>query len=253
MPMKREGESSQSPTAMIEAVTGWIRHHVKLAGASGAVLGMSGGLDSSVLGVLCKRALGPPVLALILPCHSDALDAAHARLVADLFDISTETIDLSPVFDQLVSILPSGDRLAVANLKPRLRMTVLYYFANRLGYLVMGSGNKSELMVGYCTKYGDGAADLLPLGGLFKTQIREMATELDIPQEIVDKPPSAGLWQGQTDEGEMGISYQDLDQALAILQGASHLSTPNDEVLEKVRRMVANSQHKRLPVPIFTP
>jgi NAD+ synthase len=251
--MKPEGESSPSPAAIIEAAIGWIRHQVKLAAANGVVLGMSGGLDSSVLGVLCKRALGPSALALIMPCHSDPSDAAHARLVADLVDISTETVDLTPVFDQLVGILPSGDRLAVANLKPRLRMMVLYYFANRLGYLVMGSGNRSELMVGYCTKHGDAAADLLPLGGLYKTQVREMAMELNMPQEIMDKPPSAGLWQGQTDEGEMGISYQELDQALAFLQGGSPLSAPNDEVLEKVRRMVANSQHKRLPIPIFTP
>jgi len=253
LPMKRERESSESATAMVEGVTGWIRHQVKLAGASGVVLGMSGGLDSSVVGVVCKRALGAPVLGLILPCHSDPLDAIHARLVADRFDISTEVIDLGPAFDLLVSALPPGENLAVANLKPRLRMIVLYYFANRLGYLVMGSGNKSELMVGYFTKYGDGAADLLPLGGLFKTQVRDIAAELNIPQEIMNKRPTAGLWKGQTDEDEMGISYQELDQALAALQGLSPVCTPGDEVLEKVRRMVANTQHKRLPVPTYAP
>ncbi len=253
MPMRPERESSQSPSAVIEHVTGWIRHQMKLAGAGGAVLGLSGGLDSSVLGVLCKRALGPSVRGLMLPCHSDPVDEVHARLVAERFDISTETIDLGPAFDLLASILPPGDKLAVANLKARLRMMVLYYYANQLGYLVMGSGNKSELMVGYFTKYGDGAVDLLPLGGLLKTQVRVLASELGIPREILDKPPSAGLWKGQTDEGEMGITYEELDMALVALQGVRQEDTPGDDVLEQVRRMVANTQHKRLPIPTYQP
>jgi NAD+ synthase len=253
LPMKRDEPSSPSANAIVEDLTGWIRHQVKLAGAAGVVLGMSGGLDSSVLAPLCKRALGDPVLALILPCHSDPTDQGHARLVAQQFDISTETIDLGPAFDLLVGIMPPGDRVAVANLKPRLRMIVLYYYANRLGYLVMGSGNKSELMAGYFTKYGDGAVDLLPLGGLLKTQVRELARELGIPKEIIDKPPSAGLWEGQTDEGEMEISYEELDRALVALQGHESGDTPSADVLEQVRRMVIATQHKRLPIPRYEP
>lgn len=252
MPMKPEEGSSQSAAALIEDITGWVRHQVKLAGAEGAVLGMSGGLDSSVTAALCKRALGSSVLGLILPCHSDPLDEAHARLVAERLDITTETIELSGAFDLMVSILPPGDKLSEANIKPRLRMIILYYYANNLGYLVMGSGNKSELMAGYFTKYGDGAVDLLPLGGLYKTEVRQIAAELGIPQQIIEKPPSAGLWQGQTDEGEMGITYEELDRALMALQGSQE-QAPGDGAVERVRRIVARTQHKRLPIPIYEP
>jgi NAD+ synthase len=250
--MKPEEGSNRSAVALIEDVTGWIRHQVKLSGAEGVLLGMSGGLDSSVTAVLCERALGPGARGLILPCHSNPQDEAHALLVAERFDISAEKIDLSGAFDLMVDILPPGDKLAEANLKPRLRMIALYYYANNLGYLVVGSGNKSELMVGYFTKYGDGAVDLLPLGGLYKTQVRQLATDLGIPQEIIDKPPSAGLWQGQTDEGELGISYEELDSALIALQGSQE-DVPGDPVVERVRRIVANTQHKRLPIPLYEP
>lgn len=213
---------------------------------------MSGGLDSSVVAALCRKALGDAVRGLILPCHSDPQDEAHALLLSGEIDISTETIDLGPVFDLLVGILPAGGQLSVANLKPRLRMMVLYYFANEFGYLVVGSGNKSELLTGYFTKHGDGGADLLPLGGLLKTEVRELARALDIPREIIDKPPSAGLWEGQTDEGELGISYEELDAALVALQG-SQAASASDEVTERVRHMVSRTYHKRSPIPIYTP
>ena len=159
---------------------------------------------------------------------------------------------MGPVFDLLVGILPAGGQLPVANLKPRLRMLVLYYFANELGYLVVGSGNKSELLTGYFTKYGDGGADLLPLGGLLKTEVRELARALGIPREIIDKPPSAGLWEGQTDEEELGILYEELDAALVALQSSQATST-SDEVTEKVRHMVSRTHHKRSPIPVFEP
>jgi len=250
--MKLEKQNSQTVDALIEDLTHWIRHQVKMAGAQGVVLGLSGGLDSSVAAALCKKALGDAVCGLILPCHSDPLDESHALLLAQTIDISTETIDLTPVFDVLVSLLPDARRLSVANLKPRLRMTTLYYFANERGRLVVGSGNKSELQTGYFTKYGDGGADLLPLGGLLKTEVRRLAGGLDIPPEIIDKPPSAGLWEGQTDEGELGISYEELDKALIALQG-SQAQGCDDEVMERVRRMVSRSRHKRTPIPTFEP
>ena len=233
-------------------ITHWIRHQVKMAGAKGVVLGMSGGLDSSVVAVLCKSALGDEVRGLILPCHSDPTDEAHALLVAGQFDITTDTVDLGSVFDLLVSILPPGGQVSVANLKPRLRMIVLFYYANQLGYLVVGSGNKSELMTGYFTKYGDGAVDLLPLGGLLKTEVQSLARTLGIPHEILEKPPSAGLWEGQTDEGELGVSYGDLDRALVALQGRQ-VDNPGDDVLERVRQMVSKSYHKRASIPIYEP
>jgi NAD+ synthase len=248
--MKPAKLASQEVAILIDDIPHWIRHQVKMTGAKGVVVGMSGGLDSSVTAVLCKRALGDGVRALILPCHSDSRDRAHALLVARAFDISTDTVDLGPAFDLLVATLPPGSQVSIANLKPRLRMIALYYYSNELDLLVVGAGNKSEILTGYFTKHGDGAVDLLPLGGLLKTEVREVAQALGIPAEIIEKPPSAGLWQGQTDEGEMGVSYEDLDRALAVLQGAE-TDRPGDEVIERVRRMVSKSYHKRASIPIY--
>jgi NAD+ synthase len=232
-----------------ERISSWIRERVEEAGAEGIVLGMSGGIDSSVTAVLAKRGLGNGVLGVIMPCHSDPTGEEHARLMAAQFDIETEYVDLTPVNDCLLEALPPGDRVAVANLKPRLRMTVLYYFANSRNYLVAGTGNKTEIEIGYFTKYGDGGVDILPLGDLLKTQVRELARELDIPEEIIVKPPSAGLWEGQTDEGEMGVSYDELDRALVAIESGD-TGGCDQKALARVRAMMAASQHKRDPIPI---
>ena len=232
-----------------ERISSWIRERVEEAGAVGVVLGMSGGIDSSLTAVLAKMGLGDGVLGVIMPCHNAPTGEEHARLVATRFGIETEYVDLTPVFDRLLEALPPGDRVAVGNLKPRLRMTVWYYFANGRNYLVAGTGNKSEIEVGYFTKYGDGGADILPLGSLLKKQVRELARELGIPEEIIVKPPSAGLWEGQTDEGEMGISYDELDSILVAIESGD-VGGCNQEALARVRAMMAASQHKRDPIPI---
>jgi NAD+ synthase len=233
----------------VERISNWIRERVEEAGAEGGVLGISGGVDSAVTAVLAKMGLGDRVLGLIMPCHSDPTDVDHARWVAAKFGIETEYVDLTPIFDRLLEALPPGNILAVGNLKPRLRMTTLYYFANSRHYLVVGTGNKSEIMVGYTTKYGDSGVDILPLGDLFKTQVRELAHELGIPEEIIAKPPSAGLWEGQTDEGEMGITYEQLDKVLMAIE-TGDTSECDQEALARVRAMMAASQHKRNPIPI---
>jgi len=250
--MRPEKGSSQTSSSLLEGISRWIGLQVNSAGAKGGVVGMSGGLDSSVTALLCKQALGDELLGLILPCHSDPLDEHHARMVADRFDIRVEKIDLGPVFEVLLSILPAGGEVTVANLKPRLRMMTLYYYSNRLDYLVVGSGNKSELQTGYFTKYGDGGVDILPLGGLSKTDVRALAQELGVPEEIMAKPPSAGLWSGQTDEGELGITYEELDRALQMLE-SDHKSDPEDVLLSRVRELIAHSEHKRAPVPMYEP
>jgi NAD+ synthase len=250
--MRPDEENNHTAGALIDDITHWIRHQMTMAGAAGAVLGMSGGLDSSVAAALCKRALGNDVLGLVLPCHSDPSDRADALMVAESLDITTEMVDLGEIFDLLVSVLPAGDRVSVANVKARLRMIVLYYYANQHGWLVVGSSNKSELLTGYLTKCGDGGADLLPLGGLLKTQVRDVARALSIPNRIIDKPPSAGLWEGQTDEGEMGVTYEELDRAILALQGGE-CDDPDDETLDRVRQMISRSHHKRAPVPRYEP
>jgi NAD+ synthase len=230
-------------------ISAWIKEKVREAGAEGIVLGLSGGVDSALTAALARKALGDKVLGLLMPCHSDPTDLEHGKLVAERFGLETTYVDLGPVFDRLRASLPRGDDMAVANLKPRLRMTTLYYFANSRNYLVAGTGNKSELTIGYSTKYGDGGVDILPLGDLLKSQVRELARELGVPQEIIAKPPSAGLWPGQTDEGEMGITYDELDRTISAIEKGD-TSDFDEATLERVKAMMAASRHKRLPVPI---
>ena len=224
----------------------WIRDKVLAAECKGVVAGMSGGLDSSVLAVLCHRAFPQNMLGVLMPCYSSQEDDEHALAVASQFSIPTKVVVLNPVFDALLKALPSDgvepgvSRLAKANLKVRLRMLTLYYFANQFKYIVAGAGNRSELAVGYFTKYGDGGVDILPLANLVKGQVRELANFLSIPQPIIDKPPSPGLWQGQTDEGELGLSYEELDRYLVTGEAPTGLR-------QKIESMIAASAHKRLP------
>ena len=227
----------------------WIKEKTLAAGCKGVVIGMSGGLDSSVLAVLCQRAFPQNMLGVIMPCHSSPEDKEHALAVAGKFSIQTEEVVLDPVFDALLKALPDdkaelgSSGIAEANVKARLRMVTLYYFANRLKYIVAGAGNRSELSVGYFTKYGDGGVDILPLGELVKREVRELAGFLGIPQPIIDKPPSAGLWRGQTDEDEMGLGYEELDRYL--ITGEASIG-----VRQKIESMIAASAHKRLPPPL---
>ncbi len=233
-----------------ERISSWVSEQVKNAGAAGVVVGISGGLDSAVVAVLAKKALGDNVLGLIMPCHSRPEDEKDAILVADTFHIRRERVDLSPVYDLLLKQLPEAGELCKANLKPRLRMTTLYYFANKMNYLVAGTGNKSEIFVGYFTKYGDGGVDLLPIGDLTKTQVRKLAEQLQIPQRIIDRPPSAGLWKEQTDEEEMKIRYKDLDKIITALEEGKEPKANKSQV-SYVKGMIARSKHKRCPPPIF--
>lgn len=237
---------------LADQICRWIQQTVKEANSSGVVVGLSGGIDSSVVGVLARRAMGDHVLGLIMPCRSQPTDEEYAKLVASRFGIPTVRVDLAPLLDSFLELVPPGNEMAQANLKPRLRMLTLYYFANSRGYLVAGTGNKSELMVGYFTKYGDGGVDILPLGGLLKTQVRQLARDLGIPQEIIARPPSAGLWAGQTDEGELGITYEDLDKAIeAIERGGASGCDP--AVIAVVQGMYERSRHKRSLPLIFQP
>jgi NAD+ synthase len=236
-----------------DKISAWLCERLTAAGAEGFVLGISGGVDSAVACALAVRAVGSErVLGALMPCHSLPEDARLGQLVAQTFGISTVTVDLSAAYDALVAQFPPSDHpLAAANVKPRLRMVSLYYLAQSRNYLVLGSGNRTELAVGYFTKHGDGGVDLLPLGSLSKTQVWELARQLGVPREVVERPPSAGLWPGQTDEGEMGITYAELDRVLAALE-AGDTSGVDAATLEKVRRMIAGSAHKRAMPPVFS-
>lgn len=232
-------------------IANWIKQKVDESKTKGIVVGLSGGVDSACVAALAKMALGDNVLGLVLSCQSDSQDEKFARLAADKFKIKLEKVCLDEVYDKFVSILPQAGKMPLANLKPRLRMVTLYYFANKLNYLVAGTGNKSEALVGYFTKYGDGGADILPLGDLLKTEVRALAKELGVPQEVIERVPTAGLWEGQTDEGELGISYQDLDKAIMAIESGKTKDYPKKEVIEKVQKLSKASEHKRLSVSIY--
>jgi NAD+ synthase len=233
------------------AIEQWIRDKVNSAGARGITLGLSGGIDSAVVAALAARALGPEnVTGVIMPAHSQEEDIDDAWLLATHIGIEPLQIDLTEPFEMMVSTLPKGNDMAVANIKPRLRMITLYHIANTNGLMVAGTGNRTELMVGYFTKYGDGGVDLLPLGSLYKHQVRELARGIDIPERIIDRPPSAGLWAGQTDEDEMGITYEDLDAILQGLESGSDLTGHDPATVNRVQEMVARSSHKRAMPPV---
>jgi NAD+ synthase len=231
-------------SALADGITEWIAAEVAKAGLKGAVVGLSGGIDSAVTAALCRRALGENVVGVIMPCESCEQDEKDAQLVAASLGVGTATVWLDGAFVALVRELPDATPLARANLKPRLRMTALYAFANSLGYMVVGTGNATELAVGYFTKHGDGGVDLLPLGALSKMRVRVLARELGLPQRVIDKPPSAGLWEGQTDEAELGIGYDELDRALVALD-TGNVECVAPETLARVRELVGGSAHKR--------
>jgi NAD+ synthase len=238
-------------TTLADAIASWIREKVERASASGIAVGLSGGIDSAVVAGLATRGLGADrVTGVIMPAYSQPEDVQDAQLVAQTFGIDPVLINLSQVFDVLIQTLPPGSELAAANIKPRLRMISLYHIANTNNLLVSGTGNRSELMAGYFTKYGDGGVDILPLGSLYKRDVRAIAADIGVPQRIIDRKPSAGLWAGQTDEAEMGISYENLDGILDALDRGDVSDYP-DDLVKKVQRMIATSGHKRQMPPIF--
>jgi NAD+ synthase len=233
-------------------VVEFIAGKVTSAKAKGAVVGLSGGVDSALVAELCVEALGKDrVLGLMLPSQdSDPSDLEDAKLVAKHIGIRTEVVGIGPMVKAFTESLGPSER-ELGNIKSRCRMIVLHKKAMSLGYLVAGTGNKSELLVGYFTKYGDGGVDFLPIGDLYKTQVWALAREVGLPDRIVKKVPTAGLWPGQTDEGELGITYENLDKVLfGIERGQSpeEISRSAKVPLRKVQRieeMMEGTQHKR--------
>jgi NAD+ synthase len=242
-----------------DKISTWLRDRAMSAGSRGYVFGLSGGIDSAVVARLCQMALPQRVLGVLMPCYSHPQDEDDARLVASTFGFPIAKVDLEAPFDALTDSLQHAIRglpthvdsvdikqqMPDANLKPRLRMASLYFIANSLNYLVAGTGNRSEITLGYFTKYGDGGVDVLPIGGLLKSEVRALARELDVPDPIITKAPSAGLWMGQTDEAEMGFSYEMLE---AFLVGGPEKVPAS--VADRINQLRRASDHKRELPPI---
>lgn len=222
----------------------WMREKVESAKANGVIYGLSGGIDSAVIAGLAQLAFPNSSLGIIMPCHSDPKDKEDALLVAEALKIKTREIDLAPAFDYLIQTTGEEPRtMGAHNLKPRLRVATLNLIGQNLGYLVLGSSNASEWYTGYFTKFGDSAADLIPLGHLVKAEVWELGKLLGVPEKIITKAPTAGLWAGQTDESELGISYKDIDNFLLYRTG-------DPKAIERIEQLNKRSAHKRQMPPM---
>ncbi|MGL5296390.1 MAG: NAD(+) synthase [Culicoidibacterales bacterium] len=231
--------------AYIDYLVSWLQETVTRTGAKGLIVGVSGGIDSALVAHLIKRACPTASLGVILPCNSNPQDKADALAVIESAQLDFVEVDLSATRDTLLTTLStvtptdtSNWNLVDGNMRARLRMTTLYALAQNNGYLVVGTDNAAEWHTGYFTKFGDGGVDLVPLVHLTKGQVREAASLVGVPEQVITKAPTAGLWEGQTDENEMGTTYDMID---AYLLG----QTIPDRDREIIERLHAVSAHKR--------
>lgn len=239
-------------------LTGFIHTEITRAGFSRAVLGLSGGVDSSLSCTLAALALGPEnVLAVRMPYSASSPDSLeHAQMVIDQLGVQSLTIPITEMVDPLFKRFPEADKVRRGNVMARIRMIVLYDQSQAFKGLVVGTGNKTEILLGYTTLYGDSANALNPLGDLYKTQVRELARAMGVPAAIIEKPPSADLWIGQTDEGELGFTYAEVDQLLYLLIDQRY--SPDDcieagfsaPMVKAVAELVRRNHFKRILPPI---
>jgi len=239
----------------------FIRNETHKAGVNGAVVGISGGIDSALTATLTVKALGnDKVLGIHMPESglTPAADSEDAKALADWLGIEFRTIDISGIISAFIAAVPEGKsagRLCKGNLKARVRMSLLYFHANQMDRMVMGTGNKTEILLGYFTKYGDGGVDLEPIGGLYKTEVWELSRRLGIPEALITKEPSAGLWTGQTDEAELGIVYMKVDKVLRMLEQNETPETilttlgVSVEQLNSIMKRIERNEHKRKAPP----
>ncbi|MBI2759179.1 MAG: NAD+ synthase [Chloroflexi bacterium] len=239
-------------------LTGFLKTEINRAGFTRAVVNLSGGLDSAVSCALAVEALGAEnVLALRLPYRSSSPDSLeHAQWMIDRFKVRSETIEITEMVDPLINRDPKMSKGRQGNIMARARMIVLYDRTEAFKGLAVGTSNKTEILLGYSTLWGDMASAINPIGDLYKTQVRQLARALNIPQPIIDKPPSADLWEGQTDESELGFTYEEVDKLLYLLVDERYthqdcLDAGFDEAfIRKVVGCVQRSQFKRMMPPI---
>lgn len=236
-------------------LTGFIQSEVRRAGFNRVIVGLSGGVDSSLSATLAAAALDPgSVWGVSMPYNTSSPESvAHAHLLAERLGINFFQVDITAQIDAYFRAFPDADHIRRGNKMARERMTILYDHSAHLGALVLGTSNKTELLLGYGTLYGDMASALNPLGDLYKTQVRRLAQHLKVPQEIVEKKPSADLWVGQTDEEELGFTYEEVDRLLYYMVDRRY--EPRDLVelgfdahfVQAVSRRIQSSQYKRRP------
>jgi NAD+ synthase len=247
------------PGTAVAAAERFVAEQVAQAGADGVVVGLSGGVDSAVAAALAVRGLGPQrVRGIFLPYRSSHPSSLiDAQAVAETLGVATELVEITPLVDAWSGMQPAADQLRRGNVMARARMLMLYDLSQRDGRLVLGTGNRSEWLLGYTTLHGDNACAFNPLGGLYKTEVRLLAAHLGLPEEVRSKPPSADLWSGQTDEDELGFTYAEADRLLHHLcddrleerQLAALGFAP--ALVDKVRARLRAMAFKRLPTPVL--
>ncbi len=240
-------------------IVNFVRGEVK---DRGVVFGLSGGVDSSTVAALLVRGLGrDKVLAILMPDKTSTpqVDIEDAMKIVEMYSLRFERIEIAEVYESFLrNIAKPSDRVAEGNLKARVRMAILYYYANIEKRIVVGSGDRTELAIGYFTKYGDGGVDILPIGGLYKTQVKLLAKHLGVPYEIVKKESSPRLWPGHTIEEELGMSYDDIDKILyyhldlgySLKKIVRILGGDRQQKVEIILRRIKENRHKCLPPPI---
>lgn len=242
-------------------IKNFIAENIEKSRLEGAVVAVSGGIDSAVTLDLTAKALGADRVTVVTMPERDVTperDIMDVMQHCERLGVTCSTVDITPTLHVIRDTLPNydvTDRITSGNVKPRIRMTVAYYFANKQRRMVMGTSNKTELLIGFFTKHGDGGVDLMPLADLYKTQLRQLARHLKIPENIIEKPPSPGFYPGQTDEGELGIDYKTLDLILYSWEKGSDasmiagdLGISQDLVESMMRRVNANEHKRQLPL-----
>jgi len=257
-------KSKQRPDTYLGEVVSFVSEKVQEADADGVVVGLSGGIDSATSSAVAVEALGAEnVRGLVLPSGSNEdTNMQDAKNHAEEFGIEHDVIDIRPVVESFLDGYPGTveKREPKGNLRARARMCYNYLIANEQNRLVLGTGNRSELLLGYYTKYGDGGVDILPLGGLYKTEVRELAYELGVSESIIEKPPTAGLWEGQTDEDELGAPYDEIDEVLrgyidedGTIEETVGASGLGEDRVRDLIGMYRSSGHKRKMPPYPNP
>ena len=244
----------QDYASITDKIEKFIENELEKNQAKGIILGLSGGIDSAVLAYICKRKLKEKTLALIMPdtTITPSIETEDAMRIIGLTGIEHKLIDIKPIVNEYSMYLEPNEK-AKGNLRARVRTNILYYYANIKNYLVLGSSDKSEYLIGYFTKFGDGASDLTPISSLYKLQVREIAKHLEIPENIISKKSSPHLWKDHEAEEELGIQYEEVDSILYCLfekklsvEETIEITKIEKEVVEKIYELNINSEHKRL-------